>query len=138
MNRKSVPIWGSFSLPIFWQHPVVTSRCLTFGHHKRYQSVTPFLGPRLWASVPPGLGRVCLDCVAISCLSPAPWIGERQSTSNLDRGTTINVESLKTVGGGDSTTGRRDKVEIRRAKGDKGKQKGRGEVRKKTKPRGRG
>ena len=58
MNRKSVPILGSFSLPIFCKHPVVTSRCLTFGHHKRYQSVTPFLGPQFCASVPPGLASV--------------------------------------------------------------------------------
>ena len=109
------------------------------GFIKWYVFVDPFLGPRFWSLAPEGGAHVCLDdCVAGSCFSSSPWIGERQSTSNLDRGTTINVESLKTVGGGDSTTGRRDMVEIRRAKGDKGKQKGRGEVRKKTKPRGRG
>jgi hypothetical protein len=41
----------------------------------------------------------------------------------MDRGTTINIESPKTMGGGESTTGRRDMVEIRRANGGQGNKK---------------
>ena len=54
----------------------------------------------------------------------------------MDRGTTINIESPKTMGGGESTTGRRDMVEIRRANGGQGNKKTAEERGKKKKPRG--
>jgi len=55
----------------------------------------------------------------------------------MDRGTTINIESPKTMGGGESTTGRRDMVEMKRTKGGQGKPK-RGAENKKKEKGGRG
>ena len=48
---------------------------------KWYLFLTPFLGSPYWTLSSEGSAHVCLDdCVATSCFSSSPRIGERQST----------------------------------------------------------